>query len=242
MASPPPVALVTGASRGLGAALAHALAARGFDLVLCARHGPELQRQVKQLTANFPKARILAATIDLAAEKNILRLFKKIDSFFGGRIDLLVNNAATLLNKNILETTQREWDAVLNVNLRAPFLVSRETARRMRRKKIRGTIVNISSLAGIRSAEKFAGFSAYVASKSGLSGLTESLAQDLKAYGIRVFGVAPGAINTEMLRKASPRLKSQTSPAQMAELIATLAVEKSMTLLSGSVIEVNTNA
>ena len=187
-----PVAVVTGASGGLGQAIAAELGKRGYEVVGLSR----------------------SSGVDVSDEKQVA-------SAFGGleRLDALVNNAAVLIKRPLVETTAEEWDEQLGSGLRAAFLCSREAFRRM---KPGGAIVNVCSLSGVAGAEKFPGMSAYVAAKSGLAGLTEALAVEGRPLGIRVNAISPGAIDTPMLAisgVAGPRL----DPAEVARIIAWLA-------------------
>jgi NAD(P)-dependent dehydrogenase (short-subunit alcohol dehydrogenase family) len=193
------VAVVTGASGGLGQAIVAELGKRGYRVVGLNR----------------------SSGTDVSDEKQVL-------SAFGGleRLDALVNNAAVLINRPLVETTAVEWDEQLGSGLRAAFLCSREAFRRMREG---GAIVNISSLSGVAGVEKFPGMSAYVAAKSGLAGLTEVLAVEGRPLGIRVNAVSPGAIDTPMLKLAGvPGRKF--APAEVARIVAWLATPESAPL------------
>jgi NAD(P)-dependent dehydrogenase (short-subunit alcohol dehydrogenase family) len=146
------------------------------------------------------------------------------------RLDALVNCAAQLIKRPILEMTAADWDAQLDAGLRGAFLCSREAFRVMGEGG--GSIVMVSSLSGVAGAEKFPGMAGYVAAKSGLAGLTEALAVEGRPHGIRVNAISPGAVDTPMLRIAGvegPRLQ----PAEVARLIVWLASPESAPL-SGS--------
>ena len=193
------VAVVTGASGGLGSAIAAELGKRGYKVVGLSR----------------------SEGVDVSDERSV-------GAAFGGleRLDALVNNAAVLVKKPLVETTAEEWDEQLGSGLRAAFLCSREAFRRMRDG---GSIVNISSLSGVAGAEKFPGMAAYVAAKSGLAGLTEVLAVEGRPYGIRVNAVSPGAIDTPML-KLSGVPGRVFDPAEIARIVAWLATPESAPL------------
>jgi NAD(P)-dependent dehydrogenase (short-subunit alcohol dehydrogenase family) len=146
------------------------------------------------------------------------------------RLDALVNCAAQLIKRPILEMTAADWDAQLDAGLRGAFLCSREAFRVMGEGG--GSIVMVSSLSGVAGAEKFPGMAGYVAAKSGLAGLTEALAVEGRPHGIRVNAISPGAVDTPMLRIAGvegPRLQ----PAEVARIIVWLASPESAPL-SGS--------
>jgi NAD(P)-dependent dehydrogenase (short-subunit alcohol dehydrogenase family) len=187
-----PVAVVTGASGGLGRAIAAELVKRGYEVVGLNR----------------------SSGVDVSLEKDVLAAFAGLE-----RLDVLVNNAAALINRPLVETTAEEWDEQLGSGLRAAFLCSREAFRRMRDG---GSIVNISSLSGVAGAEKFPGMAAYVAAKSGLAGLTEVLAVEGRPIGIRVNAVSPGAIHAPML-KLSGVPGRMFAPAEVARVVGWLA-------------------
>jgi NAD(P)-dependent dehydrogenase (short-subunit alcohol dehydrogenase family) len=147
------------------------------------------------------------------------------------RLDALVNNAAQLIAKPLVDMSAEEWDAQIASGLRAAFLCSREAFRRM---KEGGAIVNVSSLSGVVGAEKFPRMSAYVAAKSGLAGLTEALAVEGAPLGIRVNAISPGAIDTPMLKISAvpgPRLEA----AAIARVIVWLAGAESAPLTGANI-------
>jgi len=194
-----PVAVVTGASGGLGTAIAAELESRGYEVVGLSR----------------------STGVDVSDEKGVEAAFSDLE-----RLDALVNNAAVLVNKPLLETTAEEWDLQLGSGLRSAFLCSREAFRRMRDG---GCIVNVSSLSGVLGAEKFAGMAGYVAAKSGLAGLTEVLAVEGRPHGIRVNAVSPGAIDTAMLKLSGVPGRMFT-PAEVAGIVAWLATTEAAPL------------
>ena len=129
----------------------------------------------------------------------------------------------------------------MNTNVRGTFLCCRAAFRQMSMGKRGGAIVNLSSLSGVRGPEKFPGSSAYVVSKYGVVGMTEILAVEGKPYNIRVNCVAPGAVDTEMLKKAAPFLKTNTTPAEVARTILNLADEEQSHHINGALIEIFSN-
>jgi NAD(P)-dependent dehydrogenase (short-subunit alcohol dehydrogenase family) len=194
-----PLAVVTGASGGLGQAITAELGRRGYEVVGLSR----------------------STGVDVSDEKQVLAAFAGLE-----RLDVLVNNAAVLINRPLVETTAEEWDEQLGSGLRSAFLCSREAFRRMHDG---GSIVNISSLSGVAGAEKFPGMAAYVAAKSGLAGLTEVLAVEGRPFGIRVNAVSPGAIDTPMLKLSGvPGWKF--APIEVARIVAWLATPESAPL------------
>lgn len=235
------VAIVTGAGRGIGAATAEALAAAGAKVFLCARTASEVSATVNRIGKSAE-----GMALDLAEPGAAKKVFDAAEKAFSGSVRILVNNAGVGYAVDLLglsdEAVLSEWEKTQAVNVRAPFLLSREMMKRFQARKDReGCIVNIGSLGGIRSTEKFPGLSIYVASKFAVAGLTEALAVEGRPLGIRVNAVAPGAVDTEMLRKAAPHLKTETTPADVARVIVGLcdpAVSKAM---SGAIIEIHSN-
>jgi NAD(P)-dependent dehydrogenase (short-subunit alcohol dehydrogenase family) len=183
------VALVTGASSGLGRAVAIELARAGADMALLARNEAELKRVATALRGESVRA--LPLPLDLADADAVLAAVERAIAELG-RVDVLVNSAATDVPGPIEQLTSQDWDRVLAVNLRAPFLLSRAVFSRMREAG-RGTIVNISSVAGRRG---WANAAAYCASKFALTGFTQALHAEGKPHGIRACVIFPGAMAT----------------------------------------------
>lgn len=183
------VALITGASSGLGKASALAFAQAGADVALLARSERDLQAvgdEVEQLGR-----RTLMLPTDLADEAAILNAAERTVNTLG-RIDVLLNNAGTDVPGAVKDLAASDWDLVLNVNLRAPFLLAKAVFPTMQAQG-RGTIINVSSVAGKRG---WANAAAYCASKFGLSGFTQALHAEGKEHGIRAVVVYPGAMAT----------------------------------------------
>ncbi len=181
------VAIVTGATRGNGLAIAKGL--MDFGAVTC--FADILELEVCGRNGFFIKA-------DVTNDKDIRELVDRVLRI-GGKIDILVNNAGVSKSYPSEDYPLEEWDTVLNTNLRAPFRLSQLVALEMINKKTGGSIINIASL---NSRFGFSGNPAYVASKSGLSGLTRALAMDFAKYGIRVNSICPGYIHTAMTEKS----------------------------------------
>ncbi len=160
------VAIVTGASRGIGRAIATLFAAEGAAVVLAARDTKQLEEIARAISQAGGRA--LASPVDVADEASVAALFAETTEAFGP-VDMLVNAAGAFARAPFAEMTTATWDAVLNVNLRGTFLCCREAFRVM--PPGGGIIVNFSSLSGVPKVEKFPGTSAYVTSKFGVAGL-----------------------------------------------------------------------
>ena len=182
-------ALVTGASSGLGRATAVALARAGADVALVARSAADLGEAAEEVSETGSRALVLPA--DLADEKEALAAVERTVGEFG-RVDVLVNAAGTDVPGTVEELDVEGWNLTLSVNLRAPFLLSKAVFPHMRGAG-GGTIVNVSSVAGKKG---WANASAYCASKFGLRGLTEALADEGRQHGIRAIVLYPGAMAT----------------------------------------------
>jgi len=197
-------ALVTGASSGLGRATAIALARGGADVALVARSEKELESTKQEVSKIGRRALILPT--DVANEDETSATVERTVEEFG-RIDVLVNAAGTDAPGTVEELDVEGWDRTLSVNLRAPFLLSKAAFPHMREAG-GGTIVNVSSVAGKKG---WANASAYCASKFGLTGFTEALADEGKAYGIRAIVLYPGAMATSW-GAFSPEERRQREP------------------------------
>jgi NADP-dependent 3-hydroxy acid dehydrogenase YdfG len=183
------VAIVTGASRGIGEAIAVALAREGVDLVLVGRNEADLQRVASRVREEGRACRISAA--DVSREEDVLRTVELAREAFG-KIDILVNNAGIGLFKTVQETSLEEWNRILQVNLTGVFLFSRAVLDDMVERG-QGQIINISSDIGKRTIPRAA---AYCASKFGLEALSEVLAKEVRKSGVRVGVIRPGMTDT----------------------------------------------
>ena len=213
------VAIITGASRGIGRAAAFELARQGADVVLAARDAHALDAGASAIREQGQQA--LAIPTDVADEQSVERLVSTTVGAFG-HVDLVINSAGALVNRPLADLDAASWDHVLAVNLRGTFLMCREAFRHMIPRQ-GGVIINVSSLSGVPGVEKFPGLSAYNASKYGVAGLTEILAVEGRPHGIRVLAVSPGAVDTEMLRQAAPHLTPGMTPDDLARILAWLA-------------------
>jgi 3-oxoacyl-[acyl-carrier protein] reductase len=205
---------VTGAGRGIGRAAALALAAQGVRVALAARSAAELGRVRGEIESAGGQAGAFPA--DLAdAEAPRLLVASVVEAF--GALDILVNNAGFALGRPISGTTAEEWDLLMAVNARAPFLLCREALPHLK-KSGRGRIVNISSVVGYKG---YVNQGAYTASKHALAGFTKVLAQEVMVDGIRVHLISPGGVDTGLASTIRPDLDRSglTTPVEIAETI-----------------------
>ena len=237
------VAVVTGASRGIGLAVATRLARDGFEVVGCARDLAVQQHAFAALAAGESASwagRLHARAADVADEDSVAALFASLERDFG-RLDALVNNAGVFDRAPVTELSAARFDRVMAVNVRGVFLCCREAFRCMAAQPAGGDIVNVSSLAGVPGVDKFVGTSAYVASKYAVAGLTEQLAAEGRPLGIRVKAVSPGAVATDLLAGTDHGLQAGMTPAQLAAIIAFLLSDDARPL-GGSNIAIFSNA
>lgn len=194
------VALVTGARTGLGRGMALALAEAGADIVaLGSSPMPETAERVRQVGRRFQ-----ALEVDLSKRFDAKAVAAEAAAAFGG-IDILINNAGIIRRADLLEYSEADWDDVIDVNLKAAFLLSQAVARHMVETKRRGRIVNIASMLTFQGGIRVP---AYSASKHGIAGLTKAMANELAPHGITVNAIAPGYMatdNTEALRNDPDR-------------------------------------
>lgn len=186
------VALVTGASSGLGRHFAAVLARAGAKVGLAARRVDALESVAAEIAKAGGAAAV--ARMDVTDGSSVVSAVAAIEAALGP-IDILVNNSGTSIAKPLLDQSEQDWDSVVDVNLKGAFLVATEAARRMRERGQGGSIVNIESILSFRQAGSIA---PYAASKAGLTQLTRSMALELARYGIRVNGIAPGYFATDI--------------------------------------------
>lgn len=194
-----PVVLITGASRGLGAALAREWARRGAGLILTARTPAPLRELAKELSRHTD---VLAEAIDVTDDVRMRDLIGTAAGTFG-RIDVLVNNASTLGGSpmpRLEDLTRAGLFETMDVNVRAPLAIAQRVLPHMRAQRS-GTIVNVTSDAAVNA---YAGWGAYGASKAALEHLSRILSEELTGTGIRVLALDPGNMNTQMHRDAEP--------------------------------------
>ncbi len=202
----PRIAIVTGASRGIGRAIAQRLAADGRMVVLVSRSTEALEavRQEIEQVGGAAEAR----PCDIADSNALAGLVEDVANTHG-RLDILVNNAGITRDGLVLRMSDEDFDAVIQVNLRSAFVACRAAARPMMRGRF-GRIINISSVTGIVGNP---GQANYAAAKAGLIGMTKSLAKELGSKGITANVVAPGFVETSMLEALSSQVREQVTKA-----------------------------
>ena len=194
------IALVTGAARGIGQAIAVQLAADGADLALCDVQAEWLADTAAKVQALGRRSQAYA--MDVAQGAAVTEAVNKILADFG-RIDVLVNNAGITRDTLLIRMSEEDWDAVLDINLKGAFLVTKAVVKFMMKQRS-GAIVNIASVVGVMGN---AGQVNYSASKAGLIALTKTTAKEMGSRNIRVNAVAPGFIHTAMTDKLSEPVK-----------------------------------
>lgn len=223
--------VITGASKGIGFETALRLLDLDNKVVAIARSIEKLNRLEEHPNSEF--LTILPA--DLTDQEDL----NKINEFFstGDKIDALINNAGMVLNKPFMETSIQEWKDVFNINLFAPV----ELTKILKPYFKKGThIVNIGSMGGFQSSDKFPGLSAYSTAKGALAILTESLSAEFSSDNISVNCLCLGAVQTEMLEKAFPGYKAPVEPEQMAEFISDFTLSAHQ-FMNGKIIPVSLN-
>lgn len=220
---------ITGGGSGLGAALARALSHKGWHVAVAGRRVEPLQALVTELGAS-----VKSYSLDVANERSVETAVREF------RPDALVNCAGILGQGSVFdELTSERFAEVQRINVTGGFNACRAAMRLWRETAMQGDIVNISSLGGIRGLQKFPGFAAYAASKHAVIGLTEALALEGRAYGIRVNAIAPGAMRTAMTEALG--LTPGTQPADIVPTVEFLLDRAQSGSLNGSILEIHCN-
>ncbi|MGB7283389.1 MAG: SDR family NAD(P)-dependent oxidoreductase [Candidatus Acidiferrum sp.] len=219
------VALVTGASRGIGRAVALRLAQLGASVAICGRDSAALAAAEADLRKSGSP--VFSQIADVSQSADVTALVDNSQSVLG-TISILVNNAGIGLFGPAHEKTEADWDRVLDTNLKSVFLVSRAVAPSMIQRGA-GDIINISSLAG-RNA--FAGGGIYCASKWGLQGLSACMAEDLREHGIRVSVICPGSVATGFSPRGPKDPSKALSPEDVAHAVEMIVTQSSQSFLS----------
>jgi len=220
------VAIVTGAGRGIGAAIARKLAKLGATAVLCGRTQATLDATAQSILDAGGKTEVIPC--DVTVLRQLEYAATRVDSTFG-RADILVNNAGIGgFNDALHNLPPDDWDRILNTNLRGVYFTIKAFAPLMIR-NYSGHIINISSLAGQNALPNGA---AYAASKWGLNGLTYSVAEELRVHNIRVSVVCPGSTETELTPHAGKDPKKMLQPDDVAHAVAMLATQAPQSFVS----------
>jgi 3-oxoacyl-[acyl-carrier protein] reductase len=219
------VALVTGASRGIGLAIARRLARLRVKVSLCARDAEKLERAANELKREG--ASTLVTPADVTCAQDVDTLVARTEQSLGP-IEILVNNAGIGYFAPTHQADESIWDTVLDTNLKSVFLASKAVAAGMIERRS-GHIINIASLAGKNA---FAGGGIYCASKWGLLGLTECMAEDLRPYGIRVSAICPGTVATDFSPHAGKDPSKTLQPEDIAHVVEMIATQAPQSFIS----------
>jgi len=235
-------ALVTGGASGLGKAIVLALAGEGADVAINYRSKKDEAELLAEQIRQQHGAKTIAVYADVASESGVQNMFAEIEKTLG-QIDIAVNNAAYCANPECAELTLEEFRKCVDINLQGTFLVCRETVRHLRRRKVPGNIVNVSSQAALRASQS--GKTAYDMTKAGILGFTRSLALETAKENILVNAVLPGLMYTEIIAEfidADPERFNKRSPLgriakteEIAQVIAFLCSERASYMTGTSV-------
>ena len=235
------IAFITGASQGIGRACALELARAGATVALAARNQEKLDAVANEIRSSGGNASVFK--LDVASEDEIKTVVKSVVGQFG-KLDILVNNAGITRDQLVMRMKRADWDAVMNTNLTAAFLLSQQVISPMLKQRW-GRIINITSIFGQIGQT---GQANYAASKAGLIGLTKALARELASRSITVNAVAPGYIETAITEVLAPELKEQVlkmiplgragSDADIAHAVKFLASDEAC-YITGEVLNVN---
>ncbi|QQE78404.1 3-oxoacyl-[acyl-carrier-protein] reductase [Alicyclobacillus sp. SO9] len=197
------VAIVTGASRGIGRDIAKAFAQQGAMVALNYTKNQEAAEDTRdEIIKGGDKAFLVQA--DVSLEQDVQSMMQRIIEKYG-RVDVLVNNAGITMDNILMNMSVEQWDGVMATNLRGPFLCTKHVIRKMMRQRA-GKIINVSSISGVLGN---AGQANYAASKAGLIGLTKAIAQEYGAKGITANVIAPGLVDTNMSRRVPESVMNQ---------------------------------
>jgi len=225
------IVVITGAGSGIGKATALLFAEHDATIIVCGRHQSTLDETVREIEQKNGK--IFAIPMDVTDWTQVRNMTDNVLQRFG-KIDIIINNAGIINVKPTVQMTEKEWDSVIDTNLKGVFLCCKAVIPSMTSAN-KGRIINISSNLGKTG---IANHSAYCASKFGVIGLTQALADELKNNNIRVFAVCPGSTNTDLHRNVvgDEMAKFAMSPKIVAEVIYNLSSEKSKVSSGSSII------
>ncbi len=216
--------MITGASRGIGASLAHALTSDGHTVILVARNRTNLEKVVASCNDSAGAVLAHAFPFDLSDLSDLEQEFISRIKGISGTLDALVNNAGQLLRKPFSGIGIGEARTLFEANFFAPAALIRICLPLMKESELKH-VVNVTSMAGFQGSGKFSGLSYYSASKAALASLTECLATEYKEDGYRINALAPGAVQTEMLAEAFPGYEAPLGPDQMAGFMKWFVLE-----------------
>lgn len=236
------VAIVTGSSRGIGLGIAEGFIKAGAFVAICGTKKENAQKTVNELIKKYDKARVLAVGLDVSNEDSIKNAINEVNNCFG-RIDVLVNNAGITVAGPIENTTNEDWDKIININTTGMFKCIRESLKHMH---AGASIINITSMNGIYGAPYQA---AYSASKGAIISMTKAMAKELGPKNIRVNAIAPGMIGTDMVKDAVSKeveerlinatpLKRMGTPEDL-QGISTLLASDASSFMTGAIISVD---
>ena len=216
-------ALVTGASRGIGLAIARELADVGYNLALVARSADALQTAKDELCNAHPGIRVATIAADLTQESSYSHIVAATVEEFGG-VDLLVNCAGLAQQGSFTEVSPQQWDAIFAVNAKAPFFICKQALPYLE-KSPKPIIINIASVVGFKG---YIHQSVYASSKHALTGFTKVLAKEVQPLGIRVHLISPGGVATEMVKQMRPDIAPDEllQPEEIAEIVRFLVTKK----------------
>jgi NAD(P)-dependent dehydrogenase (short-subunit alcohol dehydrogenase family) len=213
--------VITGASRGIGYQLAKVFAkTAGNKIFAVARNSDSLLKLQSEILDDNPECDFSFLAFNLLSAKLKTELIPEIKTHLG-TVDVLINNAGAIVNKAVEELTDKDFDTVFGVNVKAVFNLTRELLPLFNEN---AHIVNLSSMGGVQGSAKFPGLSLYSASKAAVAVLSECLAEEFKERKIKVNALAIGAVQTEMLEEAFPGYIAPLTPHEMAEFIADFAI------------------
>lgn len=235
------VALITGASRGIGRVIAETMAKAGYDIAICYSGNESAAQETISLCKKYGVQAIYVKA-DVSNSEDVANMFSEVKSLLGS-VDVLVNNAGITKDGLLLRMTEEDFEKVVDINLKGAFLCTKAAIKDMLRAK-KGSIINITSIVGVTGN---AGQANYSASKAGLIGFTKSVAKEYGSKGITVNAVAPGFIQTAMTDSLPEEVKEAYlkqiplgrfgTPEDVASVVEFLASEKAA-YVTGQVIEV----